>query len=109
MKGKFKKWLIHKLGGVLREETIAQVPVNYTITKRDLIKLHSQAVIYEGENPTRAEVEEFLKDRIFELIKLKIKIEYNEEFRTKTYKATLEVPEQYVIMETEDEKSVSSN
>ena len=99
---KFKSWLIHKLGGITKEESKIKIPQPTLILEEDkLVGVYAEMILLDNEYINEQQIENLLKEKIIKMIKPYIIAEKNVEFGTTRYRATIKIPMKY----TKEEES----
>lgn len=105
---KFKSWLIHKLGGITKEECKIPQP-NLILEEDKLIGVCAEMNILDNEYITEEQVENLLKEKLIKLIKPYMKVEKNVEFGTTKYSAIIKIPIKYTKEEESHGDTVTSS
>ena len=96
---RFRKWLIHKLGGYTKED-IDNQPIKYSVQniKLETIKAIHYVDDYRIFNCTQDDIESYLQDMLSKKILTHIRPEYcwEQDGKEIRYIAKIELPSQYV-------------
>jgi len=60
---KFRKWLIHKLGGICEDDIVAPIPILHQ-KEKEVVKVHIQMPIPKEIHPTSKEIFHILLDKL---------------------------------------------